>query len=103
MKTAPCGWRLDNRQLMPIMEWTTRSPRPKSRSGSQREFAKQHLECDDHTKQALRDLLAALPLEERLAGLTPEERLRGLSPEGLERLRQLLQPRPQTGESSRPE
>jgi hypothetical protein len=35
--------------------------------------------------QALMDLLAVIPLEQRLAGLAPEQRLAGLAPEQLAR------------------
>ncbi len=46
-----------------------------------KEFAMQHLGSEDEMAQALRDLLAAIPPEQRLEGLSPEERLKGLSPE----------------------
>jgi len=72
------------------------------------EFAMQHLGTEDEMKQAMRDLLATLPIEERLAGLSEseilahisiakllanlplEQRLQGLAPEDLEKLRKLL-------------
>jgi hypothetical protein len=78
-----------------------------------REFAMQHLGTEEEMAQALRDLLASfppeerlkglestqalrdliasMPPEERLAGLSAEERLKGLAPEDLERLKELLQ------------
>jgi hypothetical protein len=66
-----------------------------------KEFAMQHLGTEDEMQQAIRDLVASWPLEQRLAGvsprdllehapqvlrelvatLPPEERLEGLSPE----------------------
>ena len=44
------------------------------------DFAMQHLGTEEEMAKVMRDLLAALPLEERLALLSPEERLAGLSP-----------------------
>ncbi len=82
------------------------------------EFAMKHLGAEDEMKQALRDLMASWPLEQRLAGvslekrlegLSPRERLKGLSPEELlegltpedrQRLRQLLQQQPSEDDSS---
>jgi hypothetical protein len=76
-----------------------------------KEFAMQHLGSEDEMHQAMRDVLAsmpverrleglsaeqlwqALPPEERLKGLSPEERLQGLTPDELELLKQLLQQR----------
>src|SRR5207253_804061 len=63
-----------------------------------KEFAMQHLGTEDEMQQALRDIVATLPPEERLEGLSPEERLRGLTPAERERLRLLLQ-QPPPGEA----
>ncbi len=90
-------------------------------------FAMQHLGTEDEMKKAIRDLFAAMPLEERLAGLTPEQILqwqampdvlaamppekrlagltpeqilRGLTPEELEQLRKLLRVSEDKGNSS---
>jgi hypothetical protein len=55
------------------------------------EFAMQHLHTEDEMAQAVRDLLASWPPEQRLAGLSPEQRLAGLSPEELaETVRELF-------------
>jgi hypothetical protein len=56
-----------------------------------KEFAMQHLGSEDEMRQAIRDLFASVPVEQRLEGLSPEERLKGLTPEQLEHLKELLQ------------
>jgi hypothetical protein len=49
---------------------------------------------EDELKQVLREVVAAMPPEERLEGLSEEQRLRGLTPDQLEHLRRLLEQRP---------
>jgi hypothetical protein len=65
-----------------------------------KEFAMQHLGSEDEMLQTLKDMYAALPVEERLEcltteerlkGLSPEDRLKGMTPEEFERLKQLVQ------------
>jgi hypothetical protein len=85
-----------------------------------KEFAMQHLGADAELIQVMRDIwetlspeereemwpteerLKRVPLEDRLRGLSLEDRLRGLTPEELQRVRQLLQPSPEEGDSSSP-
>jgi hypothetical protein len=51
----------------------------------------QHLGAEDEMQQALRDILATLPPEDRLRGLTPEELRRGLAPDQMQQaLRDIL-------------
>jgi hypothetical protein len=77
-----------------------------------KEFVMQHLGSDTELKQVLRDILATMTPEERLEGLSVEERVKGLPAEELikglsaeerERLRQLLQHKPNGDNSSRQE
>jgi len=46
-----------------------------------RDIMKDAAQVSDATRQALMDLLAVIPPEQRLAGLAPEQRLAGLAPE----------------------
>jgi hypothetical protein len=76
-----------------------------------KEFAMQHLGSEDEMLQTLKDMYAALPVEERLQSLTTEERLAGLSPEQVfealspearDRLKQLVQEQAKLDDNANP-
>jgi len=71
----------------------------------------QHLGSEDEMLQALKDMYAALPVEERLQcltteerlkGLSPEDRLKGMTPEEFERLKQMMQEQAKVNDNANP-
>jgi hypothetical protein len=67
-----------------------------------KEFSMQHFGSEDEMLQAMRALLASLPVEERIEGLSPEQLLSALSPEEREHLKELLQQQTKADDASAP-